>query len=274
MIYTKKIMDAPSSPPAEKTPGSETPSPAPAGTLTAPPFRPPWRGLVVFLLLISAVAGLTKITAIPNVVPEAGVILDLPDHVLGLDGEEQEVTEAELAILPDDTEFAKKVFVDAGGNSINCQIVLSGGDRRSIHRPEACLPGQGWNIMGNQPIEIELSPGRTLTVQKLRLARDVEVAPGVRRTLPMIFLYWYVGTDLTTHSQKERILRSNLDLLLYNRVHRWAYVIVSAPVLRGLTPDGLDEIQTLERLENFIREAVPQFQKSEMPGTGVPGIRL
>jgi len=238
--------------------GEKQPSPPPA-------FQPKWSWIVAFLVICAIVAAFTKITTRPNVIPEAGVLLELPERVMGLRGEEMEVSEAEMLILPEDTEFAKMNYTDGTGNSINCQIVLSGGDRRSIHRPEACLPGQGWNMLSTQPMEVELSNGRPLTVQKLRLSREVEVAPGHRRTLPMLFLYWYVGSDITTHDQIQRVVRSNMDLLLHNRVHRWAYVIVSAPVLQGFIPDGLDETQTLERLQEFIREAVPKFQKSEMP---------
>jgi EpsI family protein len=242
-------------------PGQQPPAP--------PQFQPKWSWIVAFLVICTIVVGFTKITTRPNVIPEAGVLMDLPDRVMGMRGEELEVTEAELLILPDDTEFAKMNYTDGTGNSINCQIVLSGGDRRSIHRPEACLPGQGWNMLSNQPMEVELKNGATLTVQKLRLSREVEIAPGHRRTLPMLFLYWYVGSEITTHDQIQRVLRSNIDLLLHNRVHRWAYVIVSAPILQGFIPDGLDEVQTLERLREFIREAVPQFQKSEMPRKNV-----
>jgi len=232
-----------------------------------PPVRPTWKWLVVFLVLCTLVAGFTKVTTRPDVIPEAGVLLELPERVLGMRGEEQEISEAEKLILPDDTLFAKMNYSDAFGEaSIGCQIVLSGGDRRSIHRPEACLPGQGWNMLSNEPMDIELPSGNTLTVQKLRLGRTVETPDGRRTNLPMLFLYWYVGSEMTTHDQFERILRSNLDLLLYNRVHRWAYVVVSAPVMRGLVPGGLDEAETLERLTAFIQEAVPQFQKSEMSG--------
>lgn len=238
-------------------------SPAP------PAFQPKWSWIVAFIVICLCVAAFTKITTRPNVIPEAGVLMELPERVMGMRGEEMEVSEAELKILPEETEFAKMNYTDGTGNSINCQIVLSGGDRRSIHRPEACLPGQGWNMLSTMPLDVQLKNGRTLTVQKLRLSREVEVAPGHRRTLPMLFLYWYVGSDLTTHDQIQRVLRSNLDLLIHNRVHRWAYVIVSAPVLQGFIPDGLNETQTLERLENFIREAVPLFQKSEMPRESV-----
>lgn len=232
-----------------------------------PPVRPSWKWLVVFLLLCTLVAGFTKVTTRPDVVPEAGVILELPERVLGMRGEELEISEAEKLILPDDTEFAKMNYSDAFGEaSIGCQIVLSGGDRRSIHRPEACLPGQGWNMLSNEPMDIELPSGTVLTVQKLRLGRTVETPDGHRYNLPMVFLYWYVGSEMTTHDQFERIFRSNLDLLLHNRVHRWAYVVVSAPVLQGIMPGGLGEAETLERMTAFIQEAVPQFQRSEMAG--------
>ncbi|MCS7009179.1 MAG: EpsI family protein, partial [Chthoniobacterales bacterium] len=215
-----------------------------------------WIIIAIFIGLCLFVSVVVDFTARAVVVPEAGVVMDLPGSVMGMAGHDVEVSEAELTILPKDTQFAKRAYNDERGNSIILQIVLSGGDRRSIHRPETCLPGQGWNILSNQPERIELRDGRYLKVQKLRLARDVNV-PGVgRKTMTMLFLYWYVGSGLTTNSQLERILRSNLDLLFYNRVHRWAYVIVSSPVLGGLTQNGLTETETMERLKEFVREVV------------------
>lgn len=246
----------------------DLPSPPPE----APPaFRPrfSWRPLLIFGALALVTVLVTFTTRRPNVIPEAGVNMELPEKVNAFWGTPQEVSEAEKLILPEDTEFAKMSYDDGTGNAISCQIVLSGSDRRSIHRPEACLPGQGWNMLANEPMDIELRSGHKLTVKKLRLRRDVEVAPGERRPLNMIFLYWYVGSKLTTHDQMTRVLRSNFDLLLYNRMHRWAYVIVSAPVLQNFTQNGLNEEQTLERLREFIRESVPLFQKSEMPTTPV-----
>ncbi len=62
-----------------------------------------------------------------------------------------------------------------------------------------------------------------------------------------------------------RIAITNLDLLLHNKAHRWAYVIAMAQVLKGLKPDGLDREQTLQMLKDFIRESAPTFLKSEVP---------
>lgn len=228
-------------------------------------FRPSWKMAVFFVVMCLVVAGFTLVGIRPDVVPEAGVSLELPDSVLGMRGKEFPPSDAELAILPKDTQFAKKTYTDPFGNSVNCQIVLSGGDRRSIHRPEACLPGQGWNMLANAPYEIELASGKKMMVKKLRLNREVETSPGVQKTLYMLYYYWYVGSDYTTHDQIQRVVRTNVDLLLYNLVHRWAYVIVSAPILEGFIPNGLNEEQTQKRILDFMREAIPAFQRSEMP---------
>jgi hypothetical protein len=41
-------------------------------------------------------------------------------------------------------------------------------------------------------------------------------------------------------------------------------VILTAEILKGLTPNGKDRAQTLEMLKDFLREAAPKFLKSEM----------
>jgi hypothetical protein len=48
-------------------------------------------------------------------------------------------------------------------------------------------------------------------------------------------------------------------MLLHNTNHRWAYVIVSSPVLRGFVPGGKDSAQTFDGIKKFIAEAAPQI---------------
>jgi len=220
--------------------------------------------------VLGAFCGLAVVTVIlcgwgyrHQTIPEAGVSMDLPDRVGGFVGKDVEVSEGERVILPKDTEFAKKLYQDASGDQINCQIVLSGADKRSIHRPEICLPGQGWNTRDSRTISIPLASGRELKVTQLTLTRPHEIG-GVRKPLTLLFLYWFVGgSSYTTHDHLQRILHSNLDMLLHNRAHRWAYVIVSAPVLQGFVPNGKSEAETFEMLKTFVPQIVPSFQKSE-----------
>ncbi|MFV0416532.1 MAG: exosortase-associated EpsI family protein [Chthoniobacterales bacterium] len=219
-------------------------------------------GLFTFLALVTA--AVCNVSFKSTEASEAGIVLDLPYRLLGMFGEDGEVTEGERSILPDDTEFDKRSYTDMYGNTINCQIVLAGTDRRSIHRPEICLPGQGWTIKASQPVEIDLKSEGEMKVTMLDLVRKVEVAPDEFKELPMIFMYWFVAKDYTTNSNLTRILKTNLDMLLYNRMSRWAYIIVSSPVLEGFNPGGKSREETVEALKKAIGEVVPAIQKDQM----------
>jgi len=218
--------------------------------------------LVIFLVLGFATLFICYATPKPNAAPKAGVNMSLPGTVGNFWGTDQEVSDAEKTILPKDTGFAKKFYSDGLGSQINCQIVLSGADKRSIHRPEACLRGQGWKMEGGNTIPIKLANGKELSVMELVIKRPVNVG-GKTATLSSLYLYWFVSKDGTTPYHWERIAKTNLDLLLHNVTHRWAYVIVSAPVLEGFVPHGKNKAQTEEMLKNFISTAAPDIMNFE-----------
>jgi len=225
----------------------------------------PWWRSATLAALAALTVWLCRESAPPDITPEAGVIMDLPTLVGEWWGTDEPVSPSELALLPGDTEFAKKIYQDLRGDTLTAQVVLSGGEKRSIHRPEVCLPAQGWTIQSGEVVPVMLSNGRTLDVMKLTLTRQIEVAPGERRTLKSYFLYWFVGKDTTTPYHLVRLAKTNWDMVTKKLQHRWAYVIVSAPVLEGFKPGAKSDQQTLDMLKDFIRQAVPKFQLSEMP---------
>lgn len=221
------------------------------------------RSLVVIILV-----GLTVVTCL-FVTPvvsksETGVVMELPNSIDAFWGTNQPVSEAELALLPADTEFAKKLYEDGRGNSVNCQIVLAGAEKRSIHRPERCLPGQGWTLKVGEVVPVELEDGKKLNVMKLTIARPIMLPNGQQKELTSLYYYWFVGKETTTPRHLTRVLKTNLDMLLHNTNHRWAYVIVSAPVLEGFVPGGKNAEETREMLEDFIRNLAPKIMKPEV----------
>ncbi len=220
-------------------------------------------GVLVALAAATIMACLSETTVVAN--PETGVDMDMPTSVGQFAGTPQEVSEAERIILPEDTEFGKMLYTDTEGDQVNAQIVLAGAERRSIHRPEVCLPGQGWTIKSSEALEIPLPSGSTLPVTMLRIARPIDLGNGTPGELNSLFLYWFVGKDTVTSSHLVRVLKTNLDVLASNTNHRWAYVITSAPVWAGLKPNGRDEDQTLEMLESFVQKFAPEIMKSEQP---------
>jgi len=221
-----------------------------------------WRSGIV-LVLIGVTIALCIWGSPPAAKSEAGIDLDLPDSVGKFWGTKQEISEAERVILPPDTEFAKKLYSDGQGDNINCQIVLAGAEKRSIHRPEVCLPGQGWTLKSGQTLTIPLDNGQPLQVMNLTISRPVTLSNGLQKELTSYFMYWFVGKDTTTASHFVRILKTNMDMLLHNTNHRWAYIIVSAPILEGFTPDGKNAEQTLDELKKFIGEVAPQIMQKE-----------
>lgn len=198
---------------------------------------------------------------------EPGVVMELPEKVSSLYAFPEAVSKGELQILPGDTTFARKTYggINSGRmDRILCSIVLSGAEKRSIHRPERCLPAQGWHIDQSEVVSVTLPSGHPLKVTALLLERPVPLADGRSITLHSYYLYWFVGKGITTPSHLTRILLTNWDMLI-NRVNqRWAYVIVSANISKDIRPNGLDAAQTLEVLKEFIVASAPTFMKSEM----------
>jgi hypothetical protein len=209
---------------------------------------------------------------------EVGVNMDLPVDLDGLEGLPTPVSQAERQILPPDTEFAGRIYGPFSMPATDwwdrflCKIVLSGREKRSIHRPERCLPGQGWSVIDSQVVSVPLKSGHPLEVTALVLTRPVTKTDGTPGQLKMCYDYWYVGRSVSTPYSFMRVLLTNWDLIAHRSNQRWSYVICAAYVTDNVIPGGRTQEETSEALKGFIREAVPTFVKSEMPAE--PGIGL
>ena len=250
---------------------STTPAGAAPDTAATPEPRgqgqvPLWR--CGALLLLTLAVGLSYLLNPPlDLEAQSGVVLDLPVVMGDYIGKKGAITPIELHLLPADTEFARRYYDDSHGHEINCSIVLSGAEQRSIHRPEGCLTGQGWTIVGQDYIPISLLSGHQMEARKLTLERRVQAPSGGTVVIHAFYIYWFVGQNVTTASEMHRVLLSNWDRVVHNKAHRWAYVSVFSLVTDNLRNDGLglDQPQTESLLVDFLKQVVPTFQISEMP---------
>ena len=218
------------------------------------------RVIVVLILALGTVIGF-KFTSSVNTGTESGVIMELPSQVNGFSGKDAAASEGEKYVLPKDTEIVKKSYSDSFGDPINAQVVLAGAEKRSIHRPELCLPAQGWSIDRRETIPVTLANGRSITVMADHISRPVEISPGVTKTLPSLYCYWFVGNRVTTSSHLHRLLLTSWDRVIHHKNHRWAYIAVSAPVLQGFTPNGKDGVATQKMITDFIAALAPSVMK-------------
>jgi len=221
------------------------------------PAIPLWKSTAILLLGGLAAFGFFGLQSI-NQAGESGVSMHPPLLVGAFHGTPQEVSESERVVLPSDTEFAKMLYTGLSGDQVNFQIVLAGAEKRSIHRPEVCLPAQGWTISGREIVPVKLRNGKTLDVMQLTLSRQIETRPGEFRTLNSVFLYWFVGASVATPHHWMRILLTSWDRVVHRRNHRWAYAIANAAALKGLAPGGRDLAETKQLLKEFVSEVAPE----------------
>jgi EpsI family protein len=195
----------------------------------------------------------------------AAIGLSLPESVHGWEGVDQPISQGERDILGPDTQFARKVYTNAVGDQINVSVVMSGPDMNtSIHRPERCLPAQGWTITESRAATLPTANG-TVKTTRLHNLRTFRADNGHQFAINSLNYYWFVGHSDTTPSHFERTWFDIRDRLLKGRNQQWAYVTVMAVVTKDFRIFGRTEKETDELIHDFMKDFVPQLQKN--PGT-------
>lgn len=205
---------------------------------------------------------------------EVGVLTELPMVAGSFVGETEQPGDKERELLPADTIIVKRQYHTPGRSIENrdlahASLVIAGHDTRSIHRPEVCLDGQGWTITSSTVRTVKMISGATLRVCDLAIEREVLLPDRSKLPLRAHYVYWYVGTDISTPSNLERQLLSLRDSVLRNVNHRWAYPSVMAYVTDNLTPQQSgerrrDDAETVKMILSLIRSLAPRFQKDLM----------
>ena len=134
----------------------------------------------------------------------------------GFESEELGASEAELTVLPADTTIIKRRYVAPSGDWMVVSLVVGGKSKSSIHRPELCLPAQGFAMRNPRTHEVG---GRDWRMIELS-AKD---SPSCG------FAYTFFNQEgYSTASHVARIFRDVVDRSLFNRIDRWVMVSVHA----------------------------------------------
>jgi EpsI family protein len=218
---------------------------------------------LVFLQLV-LFAGLGSAYLIPThaKTQPMGVVMDLPESIGQWWGETQKVTDAELNGLAPDTSFARRMYSNAFGDQILVSIVLAGEDPdNSIHRPERCLPAQGWTVVDSRVVTMNAPalPGGQLKVTRLRNQRKFEDEKGGFHTLYNLNYYWFVGYADVTSSHIDRALMDIRDRITKGYNQRWAYITVASNITEGLVKFGRSEAATDGMIQSLIKEIYPRI---------------
>lgn len=155
-------------------------------------------------------------------------------EIAGFDSEELAPSESELQTLPADTIILKRTYRNAR-SAFTVSCVIGARSKGSLHRPELCLPSQGFQMVRPRTLKVGERSWRMM---------DLERGYG----LPQGFAYTFFNQDgYGTSSHTGRILRDTLDRSLKNRYDRWVMVTVGGSTAN---PEAMREF--LSRLEEVI----------------------
>jgi EpsI family protein len=212
------------------------------------------------LLILQALlaCGLGSVFLIPREtkIQPCRVRMELPEMIGGWAGKPAEVTAQEHEVLASDTQFCRKIYDDGLGDHILVSIVLSGQELdSSIHRPERCLPAQGWTLLDStsKGLPVPEAPGGRLPVTRLHCTRPVRTPQGSVVQIYNLNYYWFIGYSDITASHIEREYIDMKDRLLHGYNQRWAYVTVAANI------NGRTEAETGEIIESLIAQVYPKI---------------
>ena len=211
-------------------------------------------------------AGFGTVFLLPhsNKTSPAGIAMTLPNVIGMWIGDDAEITQKERDTLAKDTQFVRKIYTGPERDQIFVSIVLSGDDMtNSIHRPERCLPAQGWNVQSSSKRTIQVPGGKALQVTKLQNRQIIETADKRRFTLNNLNYYWFIGYRDMTASHLSRTGIDLRDRIVGGYSQRWAYITVVKMVTKGIARPERTEEQTAEMIEQFIQQLAPRLQKPD-----------
>jgi uncharacterized protein YcfL len=231
------------------------------------------RSLIVLILSLAALVACRFSPEISSS-QETGVVMRLPSGTGRFIGDPEQMDEEEKKLLPSDTEMVKMRYRtatqdDARRDTARVSIVLAGSERRSIHRPEVCLQGQGWRLVDSRTTPVRISADHAFEMRDLLIEKPVRLKDGTQKNLRAHYVYWFVGADVTTPSHLSRTLMSLWDSAFRNVNHRWAYPSVMAYVTENFEPAEIGERkrnseETRALILELVKQLAPEFQKECM----------
>jgi len=227
-----------------------------------------WLIFIVALVLMAGTAGLLLRLKSVQKLGQPGIIsapipgekvmvkIDLPEHVLDFTSTNLPESAVELGFFPKDTSFVRRLYQDSDGHQMSTTIVLMGADRTSIHKPDYCLPGQGWHIDSKNVVNVPVGGAKPyqLPVAKWLISANSQMPDGRTVKRSGIYTFWFVTDGEQTPDFYGYLRRLTRNLVFTGVLERWAYVSCYSTCEPG------QEDAAFARMEKLISASVPEFQ--------------
>jgi len=183
--------------------------------------------------------------------------IQLPVNVLDFTSTNVPEPQVVINYLPLDTSYTSRLYTATNGLQVSGTVVLMGGDRTSIHKPDYCLPGQGWAIHEKSVVNIPVASTTSYELPAARwiISNSYQTADGRKQEVSGIYVFWFVADGEQTTDNYERMWWMGRDMLRTGVLQRWAYISYFAVCAPGR------EEATFEQMKGLIAHSVPEFQK-------------
>ena len=186
----------------------------------------------------------------------------LPERVLDYNSEIVPTDPNVLEGLPHDTSFMQRRYITPQTNLMLMNVVLMGRDRTSIHKPQFCLTGNGWNIddaeSSQDTVRIAEPHSYDLPVMKLLMTREANFT-GQPMKWRGLYVYWFVADNELSARHETRMWQIASHWLRTGELQRWAYVSCFTICRPG------EEEAAYQNMKKFIAASVPTFQLATNP---------
>lgn len=185
--------------------------------------------------------------------------VELPEWALDYTSTNVPVSKTVCDVLPADTSFGQRLYQASDGFQVEVNVVLMGSDRTSLHKPQICLRGTGWNIARTEKevVHVPAPKQYDLPVMKLTLVPE---KPGSFNGAHGVYVYWFAAENEYTREHWQRMWWMFKDLVTTGVLQRWAYITYFATCAPG------QEEAAFERIKKLIAASVPDYQAP--PRTG------
>lgn len=181
-------------------------------------------------------------------------VMDLPEKVLDYDSKWLEQSEVTTNTLPKDTSYGTRIYTAPDGFQITMNAVMMGTDRTSIHKPQYCLQGQGWNMGEARFDAVRVTRPRPYSLPMVVIQNSKTVNQnGEQVPLKLLYVYWFVADGAITANHLQRMWWMASHMLLHGELQRWAYVSCAAICRPG------QEDAAMDRVRKFIAAAAPEM---------------
>jgi Protein of unknown function (DUF3485) len=133
----------------------------------------------------------------------------------------------ELSSLPPDTTLIRKLYSSPDGDRILVSIVISSNDRTSIHRPQNCLPAQGYSTVKHRLVSVAIPDKQDIEINILDLHKQSANGNKADNEQFSAFAYFYSGEGRITPHYLSMIFWTSYNRLFHGSASKWAYISIA-----------------------------------------------